>query len=67
MLNKPDTIDDKVWLELQIIAAVSSLKIDYPEHPFVIAIRAVLDKQTTPQQMEMDLQDVPAFLRNQAD
>lgn len=54
-LDKTMTQIDKELLELQIISAVSSLKENHPDHPFVIAIRAVLESCTNPYQMNLDL------------
>jgi len=55
MPRSEQKIDDKAWLELQVIAAISGLKEVSPDHPFVVAIRAVLDRPTTPEQLSLDL------------
>ena len=61
-----ENIDDKAWLELTVLAAITNLKQDYPGHPFVTAIRAVLDHKPAPEQMELDL-GRPALLSKQAE
>jgi hypothetical protein len=54
-MNSPiQKIDERAWLEMQVIAAISSLKQLSPEHPFVTAIRDVLLEQK-PDQLTLDL------------
>ena len=65
-MSKQQQIDDKARLELQIIAAVSNLKAEHPNHPFVVAIRAVLEHKPTPEQLELELGQ-PALLSKQAE
>ena len=60
-----ENIDDKAWLELTVLAAITNLKQDYPGHPFVTAIRAVLGT-VKPEQLELDLGQGP-FTSNQAE
>lgn len=61
-MSKQPQIDDKAWLELQVMSAIYNLKEIDPEHPLVVAVRNMIhNSYEEGHQFELQLPSVGLF------